>query len=170
MERMVKRKELIGDYLGSAKPLCVGSIPTRASNESVAYSALEPPKSQCSVYCGEWLCLVIATIEANRDWSSALFADSLGRSSRRKTCPSSITDGFDLARPDSLHSYQISKRGNSLRVMAEAVRWGKRHRSGQHDQPRHHHHPLANDELKGPRGLATAECKNRARGKQRDLL
>src|SRR5271157_3873979 len=27
---------------------------------------------------------------------------------------------------DSLHAYQISKRGNSLRVKAEAVRWGKR--------------------------------------------
>lgn len=27
---------------------------------------------------------------------------------------------------DSLYAYQISKRGNALRVMAEAVRWGKR--------------------------------------------
>ena len=27
---------------------------------------------------------------------------------------------------DSLHAYQLAKRGNSLRVMAEAVRWGKR--------------------------------------------
>src|SRR5262245_13948393 len=27
---------------------------------------------------------------------------------------------------DSLHAYQISKRGNSLRVMAEAVRWSRR--------------------------------------------
>ena len=27
---------------------------------------------------------------------------------------------------DSLHAYQFSKRGNSLRVMFEAVRWGKR--------------------------------------------
>ncbi|HVM83765.1 MAG TPA: SDR family oxidoreductase, partial [Candidatus Binatia bacterium] len=27
---------------------------------------------------------------------------------------------------DPLHAYQLSKRGNSLRVMAEAVRWGKR--------------------------------------------
>ena len=27
---------------------------------------------------------------------------------------------------DSLHAYQLSKRGNSLRVMYEAVRWGKR--------------------------------------------
>lgn len=27
---------------------------------------------------------------------------------------------------DTLHTYQLAKRGNSLRVMAEAVRWGKR--------------------------------------------
>ena len=27
---------------------------------------------------------------------------------------------------DSLHAYQLSKRGNSLRVMAESVHWGKR--------------------------------------------
>jgi NAD(P)-dependent dehydrogenase (short-subunit alcohol dehydrogenase family) len=27
---------------------------------------------------------------------------------------------------DSLRAYQVAKRGNSLRVMAEAVRWGKR--------------------------------------------
>ena len=27
---------------------------------------------------------------------------------------------------DTLQAYQLSKRGNSLRVMAEAVRWGKR--------------------------------------------
>ena len=31
IERMVKGKELIADYSGSAKPLNVGSIPTRAS-------------------------------------------------------------------------------------------------------------------------------------------
>jgi hypothetical protein len=40
---------------------------------------------------------------------------------------------------DSLHAYQISKRGNSLRVMAEAVSWGARC-ANQHDQPWHHHH------------------------------
>ncbi len=27
---------------------------------------------------------------------------------------------------DTLHAYQLAKRGNSLRVMAEAVRWGRR--------------------------------------------
>ena len=27
---------------------------------------------------------------------------------------------------DTLHGYQLAKRGNALRVMAEAVRWAKR--------------------------------------------
>jgi NAD(P)-dependent dehydrogenase (short-subunit alcohol dehydrogenase family) len=42
---------------------------------------------------------------------------------------------------DSLHAYQLAKRGNALRVMAEAVRWGRRGARGQHHQPRHHLHP-----------------------------
>ena len=41
---------------------------------------------------------------------------------------------------DPLHAYQVSKRGNSLRVKAEAVRWGKRGARGEHDQSRDHHH------------------------------
>jgi NAD(P)-dependent dehydrogenase (short-subunit alcohol dehydrogenase family) len=53
---------------------------------------------------------------------------------------------------DSLHAYQISKRGNSLRVMAQAVQWGKARSVHQHHQPRHHHDALAKDELTGPRG------------------
>ena len=53
---------------------------------------------------------------------------------------------------DSLHAYQISKRGNSLRVMAEAVRWGKRGARGNTISPGIIITPLANDELKGPRG------------------
>jgi NAD(P)-dependent dehydrogenase (short-subunit alcohol dehydrogenase family) len=53
---------------------------------------------------------------------------------------------------DSLHAYQISKRGNSLRVMAEAVRWGKRGARINTLSPGIIITPLANDELKGPRG------------------
>ena len=53
---------------------------------------------------------------------------------------------------DSLHAYQISKRGNSLRVMAEAVRWGKRGARINTISPGIIITPLANDELKGPRG------------------
>jgi NAD(P)-dependent dehydrogenase (short-subunit alcohol dehydrogenase family) len=53
---------------------------------------------------------------------------------------------------DSLHAYQISKRGNSLRVMAEAVRWGKRGARINTISPGIIITPLAKDELNGPRG------------------
>jgi NAD(P)-dependent dehydrogenase (short-subunit alcohol dehydrogenase family) len=53
---------------------------------------------------------------------------------------------------DSLHAYQLAKRGNSLRVMAEAVRWGKRGARINTISPGIIVTPLANDELKGPRG------------------
>jgi NAD(P)-dependent dehydrogenase (short-subunit alcohol dehydrogenase family) len=53
---------------------------------------------------------------------------------------------------DSLHAYQLSKRGNSLRVTAEAVRWGKRGARVNTISPGIIITPLANDELKGPRG------------------
>jgi NAD(P)-dependent dehydrogenase (short-subunit alcohol dehydrogenase family) len=53
---------------------------------------------------------------------------------------------------DSLHAYQLSKRGNSMRVMAEAVRWGKRGARVNTISPGIIITPLANDELKGPRG------------------
>ena len=53
---------------------------------------------------------------------------------------------------DSLHAYQISKRGNSLRVMAEAVRWGKRGARVNTISPGIIITPLARDELSGPRG------------------
>jgi len=53
---------------------------------------------------------------------------------------------------DPLHAYQISKRGNSLRVMAEAVRWGKRGARVNTISPGIIFTPLARDELAGPRG------------------
>jgi NAD(P)-dependent dehydrogenase (short-subunit alcohol dehydrogenase family) len=64
--------------------------------------------------------------------------------------------GLPFLRPekvkDSLHAYQLSKRGNSLRVMAEAVRWGKRGARVNTISPGIIMTPLANDELSGPRG------------------
>lgn len=53
---------------------------------------------------------------------------------------------------DSLHAYQLSKRGNSLRVMAEAVRWGRRGARINTISPGIIMTPLAKDELTGPRG------------------
>jgi NAD(P)-dependent dehydrogenase (short-subunit alcohol dehydrogenase family) len=53
---------------------------------------------------------------------------------------------------NSLFAYQLSKRGNSLRVKAEAVRWGKRGARINSISPGIIMTPLANDELNGPRG------------------
>jgi len=52
---------------------------------------------------------------------------------------------------DPMHAYQISKRGNALRVMAEAVRWGKRGARVNTISPGIIITPLAKDELTGPR-------------------
>ena len=63
---------------------------------------------------------------------------------------------LDLLQPgqvtDTLHAYQLSKRGNSLRVMAEAVRWGRRGARINTISPGIVITPLARDELNGPRG------------------
>jgi NAD(P)-dependent dehydrogenase (short-subunit alcohol dehydrogenase family) len=52
---------------------------------------------------------------------------------------------------DSLNAYQLAKRGNSLRVMAEAVRWAKRGARVNTISPGIIMTPLAKDELSGPR-------------------
>ncbi|MGY4495491.1 SDR family oxidoreductase [Pseudomonas sp. TE3610] len=53
---------------------------------------------------------------------------------------------------DPLNAYQLSKRGNALRVAAEAVRWGKRGARVNTISPGIIFTPLARDELNGPRG------------------
>ena len=63
---------------------------------------------------------------------------------------------FPMLQPDqitdTLHAYQLAKRGNSLRVMAEAVRWAKRGARLNTISPGIIITPLAKDELTGPRG------------------
>lgn len=72
------------------------------------------------------------------------------------TTPAEELLALDFLQPgqvkDSLHAYQLSKRGNSLRVMAEAVRWGKRGARINTISPGIIITPLAKDELSGPRG------------------
>ena len=53
---------------------------------------------------------------------------------------------------DTLKAYQYSKRCNVLRVMYEATNWGKRGATINSISPGIIITPLANDELKGPRG------------------
>lgn len=54
-----------------------------------------------------------------------------------------------------LHAYQLNKRGNALRVMAEVVRWGKRGGRVNAISPAIIITPLAKHELTGPRERAT---------------
>ncbi|MDB5228045.1 MAG: short-chain dehydrogenase [Bacteroidota bacterium] len=72
------------------------------------------------------------------------------------TTPSDELLSLSMLQPDqikdSLQAYQVSKRGNSLRVMAEAVRWGKRGARVNTISPGIIITPLAKDELSGPRG------------------
>jgi NAD(P)-dependent dehydrogenase (short-subunit alcohol dehydrogenase family) len=72
------------------------------------------------------------------------------------TTPTEELLGLPLLRPDRvtdpLHAYQLAKRGNALRVMAEAVRWGRRGARVNTISPGIIVTPLARDELTGPRG------------------
>ena len=72
------------------------------------------------------------------------------------TTPTEELLKLDMLQPgnvtDTLHAYQLSKRGNSLRVMAEAVRWGRRGARINTISPGIIITPLARDELTGPRG------------------
>jgi NAD(P)-dependent dehydrogenase (short-subunit alcohol dehydrogenase family) len=72
------------------------------------------------------------------------------------TTPTELLLQLEMLQPgqvkDTLHAYQLSKRGNSLRVMAQAVRWGQRGARINTISPGIIITPLARDELKGPRG------------------
>lgn len=62
---------------------------------------------------------------------------------------------------DSLKAYQYSKRCNNLRVMYEATAWSKRGATLNSISPGIIITPLANDELKGPRGEGYRNMLNR---------
>ena len=95
--------------------------------------------------------VVIASQSGHR-----LGALSQGQNSALALTPADDLLSLPMLRPnmvkDSLYAYQLSKRGNSLRVMAEAVRWGKRGARVNTISPGIVITPLAKDELTGPRG------------------
>lgn len=72
------------------------------------------------------------------------------------TTPTEQLLGIDLLNPanirDTLHAYQLAKRCNVKRVMAEAVRWGERGARINSISPGIIVTPLAIDEFNGPRG------------------
>jgi NAD(P)-dependent dehydrogenase (short-subunit alcohol dehydrogenase family) len=96
-------------------------------------------------------CVVIASMSGHR--LPALTAE---QDKALATTPADELLALPMLQPDqvtdSLHAYQVSKRCNSLRVMAEAVRWGKRGARVNTISPGIIITPLAKDELTGPRG------------------
>ncbi len=96
-------------------------------------------------------CVVVASMSGHR--LPALTAE---QNKALATTPADELLALPMLQPDRvkdpLNAYQISKRANSLRVMAEAVRWGKRGARVNAISPGIIITPLANDELTGPRG------------------
>src|SRR5271165_3063463 len=96
-------------------------------------------------------CVVIVSMSGHR--LPALTAD---QDKALATTPTDDLLALPMLQPDQvtdpLHAYQVSKRCNSLRVMAEAVRWGKRGARVNTISPGIIITPLAKDELTGPRG------------------
>ena len=72
------------------------------------------------------------------------------------TTPTEELLSLEMLRPenirDTLHAYQMAKRCNEKRVMAEAVKWGKRGARLNDIAPGIIVTPLAIDEFNGPRG------------------
>lgn len=72
------------------------------------------------------------------------------------TTPTEQLLGLDILQPenihDTLHAYQMAKRCNVKRVMAEAVKWGQRGARINSISPGIIVTPLALDEFNGPRG------------------
>jgi NAD(P)-dependent dehydrogenase (short-subunit alcohol dehydrogenase family) len=96
-------------------------------------------------------CVVIASMSGHRLQALTAEQDRL-----LATTPSDELLDLEMLQPDKvtdpLNAYQISKRGNALRVKAEAVRWGKRGARVNTMSPGIVITPLAKDELTGPRG------------------
>ena len=96
-------------------------------------------------------CVVIASMSGHR--LPALTAE---QDKALATTPADDLLALPMLQPDQvtdpLHAYQVSKRCNSLRVMAETVRWGKRGARVNTISPGIIITPLAKDELTGPRG------------------
>ena len=78
------------------------------------------------------------------------------------TTPTEKLLTLDMLQPknirDTLHAYQIAKRCNVKRVMAEAVKWGTRHARLNSISPGIIVTPLAIDEFNGPRGNSIRIC------------
>ena len=100
------------------------------------------------------------TISSQSGWRMpALTAE---QDAQLATAPAEELLSLDFLRPenirDTLHAYQLAKRCNEKRVMAQAVEWGKRGARLNAIAPGIIVTPLALDEFNGPRGSFIRIC------------
>jgi NAD(P)-dependent dehydrogenase (short-subunit alcohol dehydrogenase family) len=150
---LVQTATALGDVTGVIH--AAGVSPTQASPATILkvdlYGTALVLEEFGNVIARGGSCVVIASQSGHR--LPALTAE---QNAALATTPADALLTLPMLQPDqvrdSLHAYQISKRGNSLRVMAEAVRWGKRGARVNTISPGIIFTPLARDELSGPRG------------------
>jgi NAD(P)-dependent dehydrogenase (short-subunit alcohol dehydrogenase family) len=153
---LVQSATALGDVTGVIH--AAGVSPTQASPATILkvdlYGTALVLEEFGNVIARGGSCVVIASQSGHR--LPALTAE---QNAALATTPADALLTLPMLQPDqvrdSLHAYQISKRGNSLRVMAEAVRWGKRGARVNTISPGIIFTPLARDELSGPRGKDT---------------
>jgi NAD(P)-dependent dehydrogenase (short-subunit alcohol dehydrogenase family) len=153
IRELVKTATAIGEITGLIQ--AAGVSPSQASPSTILHVDLYGNAVILEEF-GEVIAkggsgVVIASQSGHR-----LPALTLEQNKALATTPADELLAIDFLQPDqvkdSLHAYQLSKRGNSLRVMAEAVKWGKRGARINTISPGIIITPLAKDELSGPRG------------------
>ena len=153
VETLVKTATAIGEIDGVIH--AAGVSPTQASPATILavdlYGVALVLEAFGNVIAPGGSGVVIASMSGHR-----LPALSAEQSAALATTPTEGLLALPMLQPDQitdpLHAYQVSKRGNALRVMAEAVRWGKRGARVNTISPGIICTPLAKDELNGPRG------------------
>ena len=150
---LVEKATALGDVVGVIH--AAGVSPSQASPETILAVDLHGTavilEEFGNVIARGGSCIVIASQSGHR--LGALTAE---QDKALATTPADELLALPMLQPgevkDSLHAYQLAKRGNVLRVKAEAVRWGKRGARVNAISPGIIITPLANDELTGPRG------------------
>lgn len=153
IQALVQKATTIGDITGIV--LAAGVSPSQASPETILkvdlYGTAVVLEEFGNVIAQGGSGIVISSQSGHR-----LPPLSVEMNKELATTPAEELLSLQMLQPgqikDSLHAYQISKRANSLRVMAEAVRWGKRGARVNAISPGIIFTPLARDELNGPRG------------------
>jgi NAD(P)-dependent dehydrogenase (short-subunit alcohol dehydrogenase family) len=150
---LIQKASALGDVTGVIH--AAGVSPTQASPATILavdlYGTALVLEEFGNVIASGGAGVVIASMSGHR-----LPPLSVEQNADLATTPTDQLLALPMLQPDritdSLHAYQISKRGNALRVMAEAVRWGKRGARVNTISPGIIFTPLARDELTGPRG------------------